>query len=249
MKHLAQRDAAQRRVDQVVQRGVIGLAEVLPGAAAKRGDTGRLPEAQPVRAPGVEVVVALIRVADLVDDEIVQVPHPPLLHVGPPRLRGNPRGDLAAHEICRLVEDVDHRGGEERTAHTSPGTALAGAALAGPCVRISAATRVLSGRVVFDQGDGLIEEGFCRSGALRAERGATGKDRNERQARNGRPARHEPRLCHADNLVRPQGSIHSRGRAATRRLRKKSRRNQLALRADLQPGGGRCPQDTVGAVP
>ena len=101
---------------------------------------------RPLRAPGVEVVVALIRVADLVDAEVVQVPHPALLHVGPPRLRRHLRRDLAAHEIGEPVDDVDERGVQEGAADASPGTAVARASLRGPRRRIGA-NGTLAGRV------------------------------------------------------------------------------------------------------
>ena len=100
MEHLAERDAAERGVDEVVQRRMVRFAEVLPGAAAERGHRRRLVEAQAIGAAGVEVVVALVGVADLVDEEVVQIPDPALLHVRPPRLGRDLRGDLAA---CRLA--------------------------------------------------------------------------------------------------------------------------------------------------
>jgi len=54
----------------------------LPSAAS-----GRTPEAQAVRAPGVEVVVALVRMAELVDLEGVVVPLEAVADVVPPDLR------------------------------------------------------------------------------------------------------------------------------------------------------------------
>ena len=102
MKHLAERDAAQRRVDEVVQGRVVRLAEILPGGAAEGRHGRRLIEAQAVGPARVEVVVALIRVADLVDGEVVQVPDPPLLHVGPPGLGRDSRRHLAANEVRQL---------------------------------------------------------------------------------------------------------------------------------------------------
>ena len=92
---------------EIVQRRVVGLAEVLPRAAAERGDAGRFPEAEAVGAAGGEVVVSLVGVAELVDHEIVQIPDPALLHVGPPRLRRDLRGHLAAREVRQFVKDVD----------------------------------------------------------------------------------------------------------------------------------------------
>jgi hypothetical protein len=129
VEHLTERDAAEGRVDEVVHRGVVGLAEIFPRTAAERRDPGRFPEAQAIGAPGIEVVIALIRVADLIDDEIVEVPHPALLHVGPPRGGGDLRGNLAPREVGKLIEAVDDRRLRECLADTSIGTAFARAPL------------------------------------------------------------------------------------------------------------------------
>ena len=48
MQHLAERDAAEGDVDEVVQRGMVGFAEELPGGAAEGRDRGRLVEVQAV---------------------------------------------------------------------------------------------------------------------------------------------------------------------------------------------------------
>jgi hypothetical protein len=61
MEHLAERDAAERRVDEVIQRGMVRLAVVLPGGAAEGCEGRRFVEAQTIGAAGVEVVVALVR--------------------------------------------------------------------------------------------------------------------------------------------------------------------------------------------
>src|SRR6185295_18948183 len=127
MEHLAERDAAEGRVDEVVQRGVVGLAEELPGGAAEGGDRGRLVEAEAVGSPGVEIVVALIRMADLIDREVIQIPHPPLLHVRPPRLWRDTAGDLAARQVPQPVDHVDAGGLENRHADAPRWTAFAGA--------------------------------------------------------------------------------------------------------------------------
>src|SRR5678815_5687207 len=107
MEHLAERDATERGVDEVVERGLIRLAEVLPRAAAERGETRRLPEVHPVGAARREVVVALIRVADLIDGEVIEVPFPTPLHVRPPGLRRDLGGVLSANQIRELVHAVD----------------------------------------------------------------------------------------------------------------------------------------------
>ena len=75
---------------------------------------GRLPEAQAVGPAGVEIVVALVGMADLVDLEVVEVPDPALFHVRPPGLRRDLRGVLAAHQVGELVEAVDDDVLEER---------------------------------------------------------------------------------------------------------------------------------------
>ena len=132
MKHLAERDAAQGRVDEVVQGRVVGLAEILPGAAAEGRHGRRLIEAQAVGPACREVVVALIRVADLVDGEVVQVPDPPLLHVVPPCLGRDPRRHLPANEVRHSVHHVDDGGLKQGPADTARGTALARAPLDDP---------------------------------------------------------------------------------------------------------------------
>ena len=132
MEHLAQRDAAQRRVDEVVQRRMVGLAVVLPGGAAEGRHRRRLVEAQPVGAPGGVVVAALIGVADLVDREVVEIPDPALLHVCPPGLRGDLGGDLAARQVGQLVEPVDDGGLDQRLGDAALRTSGTGAALVLP---------------------------------------------------------------------------------------------------------------------
>src|SRR6187399_2153758 len=129
MEDLAERDAAERRVDEVVQRRLVGLAEVLPRAAAERCDRRRLPEVQAVRARAREVVVALIRVAELIDDEVVEIPDPAMLHVVPPRGGRDARGDLSTGEIRQSVDDIDVRGLQQRVTGPAPRAAVAGAAL------------------------------------------------------------------------------------------------------------------------
>jgi hypothetical protein len=57
VKHFAERDAAKRGVDDIVQRRLVGLAEIFPGA--ERRERRGLVETQTVGAPRVEVVVAL----------------------------------------------------------------------------------------------------------------------------------------------------------------------------------------------
>ena len=125
VKHLSERDAAQRRVDEVVQGRVVGFAEILPGAAAEGRHGRRLIEAQAVGPASREVVVALIRVADLVDGEVVQVPDPSLLHVVPPRLGRDPGGHLPADEVRHAVHHVDDGGLKQGPADAAPGTAFA----------------------------------------------------------------------------------------------------------------------------
>ena len=127
VEHLAERDAAERRVDEVVHRRQVGLAEILPGAAAEGGQRRRLVEAQAVGAARGEVVVPLVRMTELIDGEVVEIPDPPVLHVGPPRLRRDLRRDLAADQVRGLVDDVDHRGLKQRPAHAARRAALAGA--------------------------------------------------------------------------------------------------------------------------
>src|SRR5262245_10261729 len=129
MEHLAQRHAAERRVDEIVERGLIRLAEVLPGAAAKRGDSRRLPEVHAVGASAVEIVIALIRVADLVDGEVVEVPLPSSLHVLPPRLRCDFGGVLSADQVCGFVKAIDDGGPREGFADPTRWTARAGTSL------------------------------------------------------------------------------------------------------------------------
>ena len=65
--------------------------------------------------------------ADLVDREVVQIPHPALLHVRPPALWRDMGRDLAAHEVGDLVEHVDHGGLEQGLSDTAPRTSRAGA--------------------------------------------------------------------------------------------------------------------------
>ena len=125
MEHLPERDPAECGVDEVVQRGMVRFAKVLPGAATERGHGRRLVEAQAIGATGRVVVIALVGVADLVDREIVQVPDPSVLHVRPPRLGRDSRGDLAAYQIRGPVGDVDDRDLEERLADAPLRTALA----------------------------------------------------------------------------------------------------------------------------
>ena len=132
MEHLAEGDAAKCRIDEVVQRRVIGLAEIFPRAAAERRDPSRFPETQAVGAAGVVVVVALVGVADLVDEEIVQVPDPALLHVGPPGGRSDPCRDLPPGEVCQFVEDVDVGRLEEGLSDTPGRTPLTRAPLGDP---------------------------------------------------------------------------------------------------------------------
>ena len=119
VEHLTESDSSHGRVDEVVERGLIGLPEVLPGATAERGERRRFPEVQSVGAPRREVVVALVRVADLIDGEIIEVPFPTPLHVDPPGLRCDLRGVLSANQIGELVGDVDVRGPQERVAESS----------------------------------------------------------------------------------------------------------------------------------
>ncbi len=69
--------------------------------------------------------------ADLIDREVVQVPDPPLLHVGPPRLGRDLRGGLAADQVRRFVEHVDDRGLKQGPADAPPRAALAGATFGG----------------------------------------------------------------------------------------------------------------------
>ena len=64
--------------------------------------------------PGGEIVAALVGVADLIDGEIIQVPHDSLLHVRPPRFRRDSGGDLAARQVSQLVDYIDTGRLEER---------------------------------------------------------------------------------------------------------------------------------------
>jgi hypothetical protein len=54
--------------------------------------------------------------ADLVDDEVVEIPFPPALHVRPPGLRRNLRRVLPTYQVGELVEAVDDRRLQERVA-------------------------------------------------------------------------------------------------------------------------------------
>ena len=132
VERLAERDAAERGVDEVVQRGVVGLAEILPGGAAEGGQRRRLVEVQAVGSPRIEVVAALVGMAELVDREVIQVPDPSLLHVGPPGLRRHTRRHLAAGQVSQAIEDVHHRQLEERASDTTARTTFAGAAFGVP---------------------------------------------------------------------------------------------------------------------
>src|SRR4029453_8653234 len=92
---------------------------------------GGLVEAETVGARGVEIVVPLIRVADLIDGEVVEVPDPSLLHVRPPRFRRDAGRDLTAYQVRRFVGDVDHRRLEERAPDAAFRTGRARAAVGG----------------------------------------------------------------------------------------------------------------------
>ena len=114
MEHLAERDSAERGVDEVVERCLVRLAEVLPRGAAERGETRRLPEIEAVGAASREVVVALVRVADLVDGEVIEIPFPTPLHVRPPGLWRDLGCVLPANQVGELVHAVDHGDPQER---------------------------------------------------------------------------------------------------------------------------------------
>ena len=196
MEHLAERDAAERGVDEVVHRRQVGLAEVLPRAAAERSQRRRLVEAQAVGAARIEVIVPLVRMTELIDLEVIEVPHPPVLHVGPPRLRRDPRRDLAADQVRDPVDDVDHRGLKQRPAHAARGAALTGAPFGQPgrllpvrrccfphrCDRPRATTSVDAGRA---SSAWVSSDGVCpaRAPFAAADRRARRRVSEQRHAR------------------------------------------------------------------
>ena len=164
---------------------------------------------------------------ELIDGEVVEIPNPPVLHVGPPRLRRDFRRDLAADQVRGPVDNVDHRGLEQRPAHAARRAALAGASFDDPgrwlLARVPGATSLprsiaLAGRIggrrqdlqcLGEQGRGsvLLRLQLRRRSGAQGDRAGQQGHADQRDHAAGRLVRPEcvsPSSAHSVQRVTPE---------------------------------------------